>query len=136
MSGSFQALVRKLRAETVLALSVHPGPFYGLRTLTETYDKPGIAPRLEAIVITPFTEVARDIAQMIGRVNARFERAFNTAVSVEDPKLGWHATPNGLRNGIKADRGARFAQALATLQSLRKLRDEAQGLHDRILFRI
>ena len=94
-----------------------------------------VEPCNHAFVIAPFEEVTQDIGGMIRSIN----RKFGTNFSDEAPPqgrvepLGWHATPNEIRNAIKNQLSKNFAQALAHSTHLRTMLIEANSLYQRFI---
>jgi hypothetical protein len=86
-------------------------------------------------VIAPFEEVTQDIGSMIRQVNEKFGTDFLDKSITKEPvqALGWHATPNKLRNEIKINLSEEFTKALKKSAKLRNMLDEANALHKRII---
>lgn len=89
----------------------------------------------DSFVIAPFEEVTQDIDGMIRRVNKKFGTNFSNISATEEPAsvLGWHATPNKIRNEIKSDLSEKFSKALEKSPNLRRMLDEANALYGRII---
>jgi hypothetical protein len=82
-------------------------------------------------VIAPFDWVTADISGMIDAVNARFGTSFaaDPPLRAREKPLGWHATPNPLREDIKRDLRAGFERELEKSARLRAMLTEASDLH-------
>jgi hypothetical protein len=89
----------------------------------------------EHFVIAPFEEVTKDIDDMIRRINEKFGTDFIDQPSSKESNsmLGWHATPNKLRNGIKDELLEQFSRELEQSSKLRKMLDEANALYTKII---
>lgn len=92
-----------------------------------------LEPHLDYCVIGRFEKVQDDIGSLIQRVNARFGADFSAEEgnSGHGHELGWHAMPNAVRDGIKADLETRFNEAIATSHNLRRLVARAEAVHSR-----
>lgn len=89
----------------------------------------------DAFIIAPFGEVTQDIGGMIRRINRKFGTDFSDEVQTQEQAklLGWHATPNEIRNGIKSELSEKFDQALTRSSQLRTMLDEANSLHQKFI---
>lgn len=89
----------------------------------------------DAFVIAPFEEVTQDIGGMIRKINRKFGTNFSDEAPTHEQSkpLGWHATPNEIRNGIKSELSEKFCQALTRSPQLRTMLDEANTLHQRFI---
>ena len=91
---------------------------------------------LDDVVIAPFEEVTHDIGPMIEAVNQRFGTEFRSAPAVatkHSDSLGWHARPNPLRNGIKADLKNQFDTEWSRSRRFRSLLKECDAIRAGIL---
>ncbi|MFQ3612598.1 MAG: hypothetical protein SNJ68_02640 [Cyanobacteriota bacterium] len=90
---------------------------------------------VDDLVIAPFEEVTQDLGSMIRAINTKFGTDFIDTPPVETPikPLGWHATPNEIRNTIKRRLAEDFADTLAGSARVSALLDEANTLHQRLI---
>lgn len=94
-----------------------------------------IEPCLDRLVIGRFDRVRTDLPGIIRDLNQRFGCSFgweDTSGPRKTAPLGWHALPNHVRNGIKADLDARFETALQRSAALRRSLRRAEAVHQRI----
>lgn len=94
-----------------------------------------IEPCLDRLVIGHFDRVRTDLPGIIRDLNKRFGRGFgytNTQIAPEPKPLGWHALPNDIREGIKADLYAGFEHELKRSAALRISVLRAEAVHQRI----
>lgn len=96
-----------------------------------------LLPHLDSLVVAPFDQVTTDIDAMIEAVNTHFGTAFAAGppLRIREKPLGWHATPNPMREDIKRDLHAGFDRALERSARLRAMMDEASELHREVIAR-
>ena len=90
-------------------------------------------PYADAFVIAPFDEVTQDLSGMIQEINAKFGTNFECNPLTESPELGWHATPNNLRNEIKRELSAQFTGTLQNSPAFQKMLNKANTLYQRFI---
>ena len=84
-------------------------------------------------MIAPFDKVTQNLSGMIKEINAKFGTNFEYNPPAESPGLGWHATPNDLRNEIKRELSAQFTETLQNSPSFQKMLNEANILYQRFI---
>lgn len=89
--------------------------------------------KLDGVVIARFETLKDDISELIDRVNARFDSAFQAQAlaATPQPKLGWHAMPTETRNTLKQKLTEAFLAEHAASPALQRLSARADAVYAR-----